>query len=421
MTSVMAAEGTLEEMKGEASSDLEIKFPFLLSDASSKRMISNSATVDCLPRVSSSHGSNSMRGISAVLLAIPLGIVLLISLETVFLKPQHKMLFSVLGGLGPDSVAPSLDWPLASLAGVDGPKQRQTKPEVVIVEAHAERPRVLIITAIQKQCTSVMGEYVVLLGLKNKVDYARLHGMDIEYCSVDVPFEPPEDRRWHKIVIIQEKMRAFPDYDWYVWLEYDTIFTDMAFEIPWKSYAGHSLVLWGMPGALYTLQKLAASVISTNTIYIRNNEISKKLLERLVEVCEHGHDDVDSVLPRKLPKNWTPNDQFAMLYVLSREQALWRQHTFLENNYHISRFWADENDRLEEYFVDWRGEGQFPPFMMSFVGCAFCVDAPKRPAQCVDQFHRAIRFANNQLLSVFNMTHKNLDTGEVVHLTASAS
>ncbi|GBG90135.1 hypothetical protein CBR_g50229 [Chara braunii] len=309
---------------------------------------------------------------------------------------------------------------LPNLLQAHVPKCHTRKPQFVTVKSDVERPRVLIISAIQNECTTAMGDDVVLRGLKNKVDYARLHGMDVEHCSVDVPMEPSEDRQWHKLAAIQEKMRSFPAYDWYVWLDYDSVITDMTFDIPWKTYSSHSLVIWGQSTALYTGEKLRSNMISTSTMYVRNNEISRRLLDRVMELCKSGSEGVSEMFIDK-PRKPTLNDQSALVYVLSTEQQLWRQHVYLENNYDISHWWGDVSDRLEEYYSDWRGEGQFPPFILNFSGCEFCIDEPQRSPRCVKDFHRGVRFAENQILGAFNMTHTDLDSAEVVHLTASMS
>jgi xyloglucan 6-xylosyltransferase len=108
---------------------------------------------------------------------------------------------------------------------------------------------VLIVSAIQPTpCRSDKGDHFNLLATKNKQDYARLHGYDF-YLSNSL-----SDQRlsgaWNKVALIRDLLH-WTDYEWLVWADYDALFMDVQFQIPFDKYEGRDFIVWGQHRQLF--------------------------------------------------------------------------------------------------------------------------------------------------------------------------
>lgn len=50
---------------------------------------------------------------------------------------------------------------------------------------------------------------------------------------------------WNKVAWLLQAMNDFPDAEWYLWIDSDTIIIDVAFTLPFWNYNGKDLVIWG--------------------------------------------------------------------------------------------------------------------------------------------------------------------------------
>lgn len=69
---------------------------------------------------------------------------------------------------------------------------------------------------------------------KNKVDYCRLHGIEIFYNNVLL--HPKMFGFWAKYPVVKAAMLAHPEVEWIWWVDSDAVFTDMEFKLPLERY-----------------------------------------------------------------------------------------------------------------------------------------------------------------------------------------
>jgi len=91
--------------------------------------------------------------------------------------------------------------------------------------------RVVMVTGSQPEpCRGPGGDHLLLRFLKNKVDYCRLHGIELLYNNALL--EPSMVAFWAKIPIVRAAMLAHPEAEWVWWVDADAVFTDMDFSLP---------------------------------------------------------------------------------------------------------------------------------------------------------------------------------------------
>jgi hypothetical protein len=83
-------------------------------------------------------------------------------------------------------------------------------------------------------CQSGPGAHALLRSYKNKVDYCTLHGCKVWYMLET--WEPGFGGVWARYPALLRLMQALPDVEWFMWMDADAIFTDFAFEIPFRQY-----------------------------------------------------------------------------------------------------------------------------------------------------------------------------------------
>lgn len=94
------------------------------------------------------------------------------------------------------------------------------------------KPRVLLVTGSSPgPCESPVGDHLLLKSIKNKIDYSRLHGMEVFYSMAVLAAEM--GGFWAKLPLIKELMLGHPEAEFLWWMDSDALFTDMAFEVPW--------------------------------------------------------------------------------------------------------------------------------------------------------------------------------------------
>lgn len=139
-----------------------------------------------------------------------------------------------------------------------------------------EKPRVLLVTGSQpSSCENSEGDHFLLKSIKNKLDYARLHGFEIFYNMAHLDQEMAGF--WAKLPLLRKLMLTNPGVEWIWWMDSDALFTDMSFEVPLEKYESYNLVMHGFDEKVYK-QKLWTG-LNTGSFFIRNCQWSLDILD----------------------------------------------------------------------------------------------------------------------------------------------
>jgi xyloglucan 6-xylosyltransferase len=138
------------------------------------------------------------------------------------------------------------------------------------------KPRVLLVTGSQpSSCENSEGDHFLLKSIKNKLDYARLHNIEIFYNMAHLDQEMAGF--WAKLPLLRKLMLTNPEVEWIWWMDSDALFTDMSFEVPLEKYDDFNLVMYGFDKKVYE-QKLWTG-LNTGSFFIRNCQWSLDLLD----------------------------------------------------------------------------------------------------------------------------------------------
>ncbi|KAK9903696.1 hypothetical protein M0R45_001056 [Rubus argutus] len=110
-------------------------------------------------------------------------------------------------------------------------------------------PRVLLVIGPPPKPCYPIGDHYLLKAIKNKIDYCRLHGIEILYNLAHLDMELAG--YWTKLPFIRKLMLSHPEVEWIWLMDSDAMFTDMVFEIPLAKYDKHNLVIHGYPDLLF--------------------------------------------------------------------------------------------------------------------------------------------------------------------------
>ncbi|KAK9671800.1 hypothetical protein RND81_12G055500 [Saponaria officinalis] len=140
---------------------------------------------------------------------------------------------------------------------------------------HRSKPRVLLVTGSSpKPCENRLGDHFMLKSIKNKMDYCRIHGIEIYYNMALLDAEM--SGFWAKLPLIRKLMLSHPEVEFFWWMDSDAMFTDMAFELPWGRYNASNLVVHGWnEAALYVDKNWVA--LNTGSFLLRNTQWSLDL------------------------------------------------------------------------------------------------------------------------------------------------
>ncbi|GER45866.1 60S ribosomal protein L13A [Striga asiatica] len=72
-------------------------------------------------------------------------------------------------------------------------------------------------------------DHYLLKFLKNKIDYRRIHGIEIVYNMANLDKEMAG--YWAKLPLIRRLMLSHPEFEWVWWIDSDALFTAFTFEI----------------------------------------------------------------------------------------------------------------------------------------------------------------------------------------------
>ncbi|CAM6093447.1 unnamed protein product [Calypogeia fissa] len=138
----------------------------------------------------------------------------------------------------------------ATIKDWDGQRESWFKANPKMRAKPDGKPRVLIVTGSQPEpCKASQGDRFHIKSFKLKIDYARMHDYELYYNLAFL--DPLFDSFWVKLPTIRTLMLSHPEIEWFFWVDSDTIFTDMLFEPPWKTYDGHNMIMWGINDYFY--------------------------------------------------------------------------------------------------------------------------------------------------------------------------
>lgn len=274
------------------------------------------------------------------------------------------------------------------------------------------KPRVLLVTGSSPNpCENPIGDFYLLKSTKNKIDYCRLHDIEIIYNMVYLDSEL--SGYWAKLPLIRKIMLSHPETEWIWWMDSDAIFTDMEFEIPLFKYYNYSLVVHGYPNLLFDEKSWIS--LNTGSFLIRNCQWSLDLLDYWAPMGPKGviRKEAGKILTDNLKgrPEFEADDQSALIYLLISKKNELIDKVFLENSYFLHGYWVSLVDQFEEMIEKYHpgfGDERWP-FVTHFVGCKPCGIYGDYPVErCLKSMERAFNFADDQVLKLYGFKHTGL-------------
>ncbi|KAF0909360.1 hypothetical protein E2562_035521 [Oryza meyeriana var. granulata] len=315
----------------------------------------------------------------------------------------------------------------------------------------AGRERVVMVSGSQAPpCRGDGGDHLLLRFLKNKLDYCRLHGVELFYNNALL--QPRMLAYWAKIPAVRAAMLAHPDAEWVWWVDADAVFTDMDFSLPLERYRDHNLVVYGWNKEVYSERSWVG--LNAGVFLIRNCQWSLDFMDAWArmgpaspEYAKWGNVLRDTLQGKSDNES---DDQSALVYLLSEHEDKWGSKAYLERGYYFQGYWAEIVDRLDgiaaKYEAAERRAGAAPlrrrhaerehlrysagrnaavknavpgpagggqsgwrrPFMTHFTGCQPCGGKPNEiysKKSCADGMNRALNFADDQVLRAYGFRH----------------
>ncbi|XP_023548364.1 xyloglucan 6-xylosyltransferase 1-like [Cucurbita pepo subsp. pepo] len=266
------------------------------------------------------------------------------------------------------------------------------------------KPRVLLVTGSSpEQCENPIGDHYLLKSIKNKIDYCRLHGIEIFYNLAVLDAEMTGF--WGKLPLIRTLLLSHPEVEFIWWMDSDAMFTDMSFEIPWERYRDFNFVMHGWKEMVYDQRSWVG--LNTGSFLMRNCQWSIDILDAWASMGPRGkiREEAGEVLTKELKDRpvFEADDQSAMVYLLATHRESWGSKIYLENSYNLHGYWEVLVDKLEEK------SGGNRPLVTHFTGCKPCGKAGDYPVErCLKAMERAFNFGDNQILQMYGFIHKSL-------------
>lgn len=107
----------------------------------------------------------------------------------------------------------------------------------------------LVTSSHPQECRNEHGDHMLMKSLKNKVDYCRRHGIEL-YYNID-NLDKRMSGWWVKVFLLYMLMLEHPEVEWFLWMDSDTLFTNMTFAFPLAKYDGYNMVVHGYDGEVY--------------------------------------------------------------------------------------------------------------------------------------------------------------------------
>ncbi|XP_006663818.2 probable glycosyltransferase 3 [Oryza brachyantha] len=282
------------------------------------------------------------------------------------------------------------------------------------------KPKILLVTGSQPApCDDATGDHYLLKATKNKIDYCRLHGIEIVHNMAHLDRELAG--YWAKLPLLRRLMLSHPEVEWVWWMDSDALFTDMAFELPLERYVASNLVIHGYPELLFGKRSWVA--LNTGSFLLRNCQWSLELLDAWAPMGPKGRvrDEAGKVLTASLTGRpaFEADDQSALIHLLLTEKKRWMGKVYVEDKYFLHGFWAGLVDKYEEMMEKHHpglGDERWP-FVTHFVGCKPCGSFGDYPRdRCLSGMERAFNFADNQVLRLYGFRHRSLASARVRRL-----
>ncbi|KNA04821.1 hypothetical protein SOVF_196150 [Spinacia oleracea] len=273
------------------------------------------------------------------------------------------------------------------------------------------KPRILLVSGSPPNpCDNPIGDHYLLKSIKNKIDYCRLHGIEIVYNMAHL--DKDLSGYWSKLPLIRRLMLSHPEIEWIWWMDSDALFTDMVFEIPVNKYENHNLVIHGYPDLL---EKKSWIALNTGSVLFRNCQWTLDLMDTWAPMGPKGptRDEAGKVVTAFLSgrPSFEADDQSALIYLLISQKDIWMNKVFVENSYYLHGFWTGLVDKYEEMVEKYHpglGDERWP-FVTHFVGCKPCGSYADYPVEkCLKSMERAFNFADNQVLKLYGFRHRGL-------------
>lgn len=281
---------------------------------------------------------------------------------------------------------------------------------------------------------------------KNKVDYCRIHGIEIFYNNALL--HPKMFGFWAKYPVVKAAMLAHPEVEWIWWVDSDAVFTDMEFKLPLQRYNKHNLVVHGWSHAVYKEQSWTG--LNAGVFLIRNCQWSMELIDewarmgpQSLEYEKWGKTQKLVFKDKLYPES---DDQSGLIYLLLKENEKWGDKIYLESEYNFEGYWLGmvggldnitngyteiekkvgvlrrrHAEKMSEYYSEIRenySKGvEKRPFVMHFTGCEPCT-GDHNPVYtweaCWNGMQKALNFADNQVLRSFGFVHPDLLNSSLV-------
>ncbi|XP_071721904.1 LOW QUALITY PROTEIN: xyloglucan 6-xylosyltransferase 2-like [Rutidosis leptorrhynchoides] len=279
------------------------------------------------------------------------------------------------------------------------------------------KPRVLLVTGSSpKPCENPVGDHYLLKSIKNKIDYCRLHGIEVFWNMALLDAEMAGF--WAKLPLIRKLLLSHPEIEFLWWMDSDAIFTDMAFELPWERYKDSNFVMHGWNEMVYDQKNWFG--LNTGSFLLRNCQWSLNLLDTWSPMGPKGkiREEAGKVLTAYLKDRpvFEADDQSAMVYILATQRDKWGEKVYLESTYYLHGYLGILVDRYAEMIENYHpgfGDHRWP-LVTHFVGCKPCGKLGDYPVErCLKQMDRAFNFGDNQILQIYGFTHKSLASRRV--------
>ncbi|MCO5593563.1 hypothetical protein L7F22_047577 [Adiantum nelumboides] len=281
------------------------------------------------------------------------------------------------------------------------------------------KPRILLVTGSQPTpCENPVGDHYLVKSIKNKIDYCRLHNIEIFYNMAHL--DSVMSGFWAKLPLLRKMMLSHPEVEWIWWMDSDAMFTDMVFELPIERYKDYNAVFHGWDELVYNKKSWIG--LNTGSFLIRNCQWTLDLLDTLAPMGPKGkvRDEAGKILTRTLQgrPEFEADDQSAMIYLLATQRAKWGDKVYLESQYYLHGYWVILVDKYEEMIEKYHpglGDDRWP-FVTHFVGCKPCGKTKGNDygaQRCVKQMERAFNFADDQILQMYGFQHKRLGSWRV--------
>lgn len=142
--------------------------------------------------------------------------------------------------------------------------------------------RVIIVTSVpETPCSSVTGHHIHLMSLRNKQDYANLHGYEFHWTRTAHLAGP-----WNKVAVLLQLLQQHStsqDPPWLLWVDADTLFANMSRTVSFARYAGKDVVI---PGDEQALDDRDAQGINTGVMLVRATARAVSLFQHLAALGE---------------------------------------------------------------------------------------------------------------------------------------